>query len=223
MNATHGYWCNSRTYPCKCPGCGDSVFFFHCDCGSRVFFDALGQPWPIHDCETSWTRKLVREKDASGRIAVRINKNIVVIRPPESFEVDGKFVSKSLERIRKNIQDPIKRIDPPENSGKTVEIIGVLREKKVDADVVKALRLSNVTTMAAAFIGPLAKGKWGKATLHEKDMAKDILNSYTIWVHSDVMSDSRNSIGVVVSAQIEPLQLPGAPAVWLCRNYEILG
>jgi len=188
-----------------------------------VFFDALGQPWPIHDCETSWTRKLVREKDASGRIAVRINKNIVVIRPPESFEVDGKFVSKSLERIRKNIQDPIKRIDPPENSGKTVEIIGVLREKKVDADVVKALRLSNVTTMAAAFIGPLAKGKWGKATLHEKDMAKDILNSYTIWVHSDVMSDSRNSIGVVVSAQIEPLQLPGAPAVWLCRNYEILG
>lgn len=223
MNAAHGYWCNSRTYPCKCPGCGDSVFFFHCDCGSRVFFDELGQPWPIHDCETSWTRNLVRKKEASGRITVRLNNNIVVIRPPESFEVDGEFVSKHLERARKNIQDPIKRIDPSESSDKTFEVVGVLREKKVEADVVKALRLSNVTAMTAAFLGPLAKGKWGKATLHESDAAKDMLNSYTIWVQSDVMSDVRNSIGVMINAQIEPLRVPGAPAVWLCRSYQVLG
>lgn len=223
MNATHGYWCNSRTYPCKCPGCGDSVFFFHCDCGSRVFFDALGQPWPIHDCETSWTRKLVRKRDASGKITVRLNNNVVVIRPPESFEVDGEFVSKTLERAKKNIQDPIKKIDPSENFDEMVEVVGVLREKRAEVDVVKALRLSNSTTMASAFLGPLAKGKWGKATLHEKDVAKDILNSYTIWVRSNVMLDSRNSVGVVVSAQIKSLRLPGTPAVWLCQNYEILG
>lgn len=223
MNAAHGYWCNAKTYPCKCPGCGDSVFFFHCDCGSRVFFDELGQPWPIHDCETSWTRKLVRKKDASGKITVRLNNNVVVIRPPESFEVDREFVSNSLERARKNIQDPIRRIDPPENSDKTVDVVGVLREKKVEADIVKVLRLPSVKTMAAAFIGPLAKGKWGKATLHEKDAAKDMLNSYTIWVQSDVMADARNSIGVVISARIKPLRVPGAPTVWLCRNYQILG
>jgi len=188
-----------------------------------VFFDELGQPWPIHDCETSWTRKLIRKKDASGKITVRLNKNIVVIRPPKSFEVDGEFVSKSLERARKNIQDPIKRIDPPESFDKTVEIIGILREKRAEADVVKALRLSNVTTMASAFLGPLAKGKWGKATIHEKDAAKDTLNSYTTWVRSDVMLDTRNLVGVVVSAQIKPHRLPGAPTVWLCQNYKILG
>jgi len=57
-----------------------------------------------------------------------------------------------------------------------------------------------MAAMAAAFLGPLAKGKWGKATLHQKDATKDILNSYTIWVRSDGMLDSRNSISVVVSA-----------------------
>jgi len=223
MNSTHGYWCNSRTYPCKCPGCGGSVFFFHCDCGSRVFFDELGQPWPIHDCETSWTRKLVRKKDASGKITVRLNNNVVVIRPPELFDVDGEFVSKSLGRARKNIQDPIQRIDPPENSDATIEVVGILREKRAVVDVSKSLRLPNMTAMAAAFLGPLAKGKWGKATLHEKDAAKDVINSYTIWVRSDVMLDSRNSVGIVVSTQIKPHRLPGAPAVWRCQNYEILG
>lgn len=47
----HGRWCNSRTYPTRCQYCGKQVFFFMCDCGSRVVFDALGQPWPIHHCE----------------------------------------------------------------------------------------------------------------------------------------------------------------------------
>lgn len=27
------------------------VFFYSCDHGSMVFFDKLGAPWPIHDCE----------------------------------------------------------------------------------------------------------------------------------------------------------------------------
>jgi hypothetical protein len=33
-----------------CPECGDSVFFYQNSSGSRVFFDALGWPWPKHPC-----------------------------------------------------------------------------------------------------------------------------------------------------------------------------
>lgn len=33
-----------------CPICGDKVFFFQNDYGSRVFFDSLGKPWPKHPC-----------------------------------------------------------------------------------------------------------------------------------------------------------------------------
>lgn len=34
----------------KCPVCGDSVFFYQNEYGSRVFFDELGPPWPKHPC-----------------------------------------------------------------------------------------------------------------------------------------------------------------------------
>lgn len=47
----HGYWCGAKTYRRKCPGCQRKAFFFSCDCGSKVFFDELGAPWPKHDCE----------------------------------------------------------------------------------------------------------------------------------------------------------------------------
>jgi hypothetical protein len=34
----------------KCPVCGDAVFFYANEHGSRVFFDDLGPPWPKHPC-----------------------------------------------------------------------------------------------------------------------------------------------------------------------------
>lgn len=34
----------------KCPVCGEVVFFYSSENGSRVFFDALGPPWLKHPC-----------------------------------------------------------------------------------------------------------------------------------------------------------------------------
>jgi hypothetical protein len=48
-NAVHGSWCGARTYPIRCGHCGQQVFYFSCNCGSKVFFEALGDPWPIHE------------------------------------------------------------------------------------------------------------------------------------------------------------------------------
>lgn len=34
----------------RCPACGALVFFYWNEFGSRVYFDALGPPWPKHPC-----------------------------------------------------------------------------------------------------------------------------------------------------------------------------
>ena len=61
--ATHGHWCNTRTYPTQCKRCKSRVFFFQCDHESRVFFDQLGHPWPIHEC---FLRRMRRRDGAAG-------------------------------------------------------------------------------------------------------------------------------------------------------------
>jgi hypothetical protein len=33
-----------------CPLCGAAVWFWRNDAGSKVYFDALGAPWPKHPC-----------------------------------------------------------------------------------------------------------------------------------------------------------------------------
>jgi hypothetical protein len=33
----------------QCRDCNKEVFVFSCSCGSKALFDALGDPWPLHD------------------------------------------------------------------------------------------------------------------------------------------------------------------------------
>jgi hypothetical protein len=45
---THREDCQTRTWKTTCPDCKKPVWFFSCTCGSKVFFDAKGYPWPLH-------------------------------------------------------------------------------------------------------------------------------------------------------------------------------
>lgn len=38
----------------ECPVCGQAVYFFQNEHGSRVYFDDLGPPWPKHPCTSSF-------------------------------------------------------------------------------------------------------------------------------------------------------------------------
>ena len=47
----HGPHCRTLfCWPSSCPDCRQEVFYWGCSCGSRVFFDRLGEPWPVHEC-----------------------------------------------------------------------------------------------------------------------------------------------------------------------------
>ena len=222
MEPTHGPWCNSVTWPTKCPHCKTPTYFFQCDCGSKVFFDELGHPWPIHDCDTSWANNLIRTRDSSGGIIVEIAEGITVHRLPENFSVDPSIVSKARQHKKHPNQHPIIAIKPEDNSGK-VTTIGILRDWQVEVNVLKSLRLPVASSIVTAFLGPLAKDTWGKATLHEPLPLQNIYHSYTFWVASKHIAETKNSIGITVKAKISPLVIPQIGAVWYCERYEVLG
>ena len=89
--ATHGHWCNTRTYPTQCPRCKSQVFFFQCDHESRVFFDHLDQPWPIHDC---FLRRMSRRGAAAPPSWTLRNSSGVSEGVHKSLEQsDGEFLN----------------------------------------------------------------------------------------------------------------------------------
>jgi hypothetical protein len=53
---THRENCKSRIWRTKCQFCGNLVWYFSCSCGSRVFFDSIGWPWPLHQDSCTFYR-----------------------------------------------------------------------------------------------------------------------------------------------------------------------
>lgn len=138
MVVVHGEWCGTRTWPTHCSSCSGEVFFFTCEHGSKVFFDELGPPWPIHNCDTSWTRDLNRTTTADGEMIVELRSGIRVIRSsedPDSFAIEQNTFSRARTIKRKRTQNRIEAVDPPRREWRESQI-GTLREMRRSVDPV---------------------------------------------------------------------------------------
>jgi hypothetical protein len=56
----------------RCPVCGKSVFFYRSPYNGRVFFDAVGWPWPKHGCTDKYQG---RDTDIRRPVSGRYNFN----------------------------------------------------------------------------------------------------------------------------------------------------
>ena len=215
LNATHGPWCGAVTWKTKCPrpGCRADVYFFRCNCGSKVFFDSLGAPWPIHDCDLSWGQGLDRQRNESGGATVQIAPGVTAYR---SGSISPDVVTRT--KRRDSTPDPIVSVRP-DCAGST-KIMGIVRELRTTVDVMQSLKLPP-SSFTAALLGPLGKGQWGKVTIHVPGH-DDVLRSYTAWARRAALTLVKHSAGITVAATLQIQSVPGNGAVWVCKHYEVL-
>lgn len=217
---THGSWCGSRSWPTKCPTCGHSVFFFMCNCGSRVFFDELGPPWPLHDCDTSWVRGLKRTVSASGAITVQLSHGVSITRPAASFAVDAGLLSNAKRHATgRSAPDPITAVKP--SSEEPIHIVGVVREIIKSKSPYKHYGVAE-GTIGAVFLGPLAAMAVARITIHTPTWPGGPLSSYTMWVPQELVSDARVVLGITISAAASVLSI-GGQLDWFIEELHVVG
>ncbi len=222
MTIVHGEWCGTRTWPTSCPSCSAKVFYFSCNHGSKVFFDELGSPWPIHDCEESWARGLRRFTDDNGDTVVELKPVITVTRSfarPASFKVEQSVISKSQPAKRKKAPDPIVPIEPERELGESH--IGILREIRPFVDPVKAFRVPD-TAMGRASLGSIGKQEMGRITVHVPYPTEDYTESFTSWVPARLLRDRRIERGVTVALDLERIRIVGRGYAWFCDSLQVV-
>jgi hypothetical protein len=82
----------------RCPECGDAVYFYANEHGSRVYFDDLGPPRPKHPCTdipreytprggapTRRTRGMMQELIAAANVASLFRNKVFGHRPPDEW------------------------------------------------------------------------------------------------------------------------------------------
>ncbi len=230
MYVTHGYWCNTRTFPTNCPSCKSNVYFFRCDHYSRVFFDHLGPPWPSHHCFLKHTGSAQSIPRPPGRIAFTTMTDVTVSVEPAndglltgmrkfSGNIDSVIVKRVGERPNSGLRD-IMRIDPIGNKRDSLD--GVVH------DIVQ-LRLDekfgiNSCTLGGQEISKLFPNlKATQITVLVDEIATDPdavdFLSYTVWCKPTKTTESLSK-GHIVSLTVTPKEIWGIGRKWLGNHVD---
>ena len=217
---THGIHCNARTFPTKCTRCGDRIFYFSCNCGSKVFFDDLGPPWPVHDCAFSksdrdWARSKPKRKFGDGGVQVDLSPGVTATRPPDvvsDWHIDPTIEQRERRNAKSRKRQPIESVPP--GAERHVEIAGVVREVRWGVDVYASLKIPR-TAVSEGFLGPLGSGAWGKITVH---VLEDLIYSYTAWVATDALRRNEVTRDAVVSAMLHRQDVGDKAREWVCKG-----
>lgn len=197
---THGPNCRSLTYPLICRYCGKKIFYFTCNHGSKVFFENLGWPWRIHDCQSP--------------------ENIIA---EVAFTIEEDYIRLITEnaRLRREREDrlPITAYRP--RDGEVVRELGIVREIIDNINVFKKFKIDAGSPMAAAFIGSLANHPHVQVTIHAGDLTQQ-LHSYTFLLKKRDWDRYGPIRGDLLDFTLEGRQLPTGDLYWYCTEIEQL-
>lgn len=92
---THREDCTTRTWRTTCPDCKQTVYFLCCTCGSKVFFDTLGYPWPLHSnsCQPYLVRQMIIGGTPASSIRALLASDSRRLGIPIPKEIDELLIS----------------------------------------------------------------------------------------------------------------------------------
>ncbi len=226
MYFTHGINCRTKTFPLNCQFCSSRIFFFQCECGSRVLFDMLGDPWPMHDCRNSSPPSAPRPP---GKVALQTLKDVsFTVEEPNSGLLLG--LRRGTERIPPGIihrsvdsvSKPRETVSMDPYGERQESIVGVVSHIYRFA-IGSRFSIDSDTLVASAISSVLGGLDVAQITVLVDDYLNDESAvdkmSYAIWCHPDGVPASLEE-GHIVEAIIRPRDFMSLGKRWVANSME---
>lgn len=216
--AVHGAWCGARTYPTRCNFCGQAIFYFHCNCGSKVFFSKLGDDWPEHRCLEMMTATY-------GKEFVRAGMSQQMMKHPGSrihTSIERRYEEAVLKQFEKRKKGGtwLKRVDASVKAA--VRDTAIVREVILDIDVFARLGVALDSTIGKGFLGIFAKEPYGQITFHIGHLPKGEVESYTAFTPGRNLKKLALQNGDLVTVVLKGIAIGPKTAAWLCAEVKFL-
>jgi hypothetical protein len=202
-------------FPTRCPDCSAAVFYFDCSCGSKVFFDFPGDPWPVHSekCFPYLVRKL---RDVEG-----LPYSAIWDRIEERSE--------SLSRpIPKDLWKSLRALQNRELGGQTIlEIHPFNGELVVEATIVDANLKVNIlrryklpdNQISRGLFAELLKEPLVELVVHgNRDRETGFVSKFSFLFPLRRYQSTGLRTGIRVGCILSALNLPNGKSVWIGKD-----
>lgn len=214
---SHNPGCHTRTFETRCLDCHQKVFFFSCSCESKVLFDKLGDPWPLHSerCIPYLIRVL--------RTDTGLSDKAILERVEEFATTRGLRVPKDIYgRLSEGRYSPrhkleVMNIVPYED---TVIVEGMITEINLKINVCRRFDVVD-SPIGRGMLGELGKGDWSEVTVRQMhtEIEQFAYQFAFLIPYSDLLA-LEWSQGRKVSARIRYFRPAGRSAVWFMDGVE---
>ena len=213
--------CQTTMYPTTCHDCGERVFFFSCSCGSAVFFQDRGIPWPIHRCP----RRRYDELREGGMSAEQARYTVLMEQRRRSRSVPRKVIeymdrdAKVAAARRVSAKKTIYAEVCPEEE---MDFVGRVMVIERNINMPKQFKLAP-NRVAQRLLGKLGRDRWHRIGVRgEAEPDQSIVAEVSAFIRGTDLSKTGIQVGRKVLVAVVPYTPPGQKAVWIVTETTLL-
>lgn len=221
----HGSWCGARTIPMRCRYCKTDVFYFSCEHGSEVLFDALGVPWPQHRHLDHLSYERLLELAGEDGLARFMEERMTTVRVDWRYGRWAQQAWTSLREQAEAIQEPR---PPPREIVRQVpyphllaEEVGIVRELIENVDIHRRYGVGE-QTLGEAALGDLARQNVTQVTVYTSVLGEEDDFCYTFFVERAKLTAEGTRIGDLVRCRLRGTAVLGHDPFWVCDHIELV-
>lgn len=210
---THSPSCTSRAIKLECWNCGEEVFYFFCSCGTKVFFDSLGSPWPIHDCNAFETKDLLEQIfETYGVIDDSVINRLKIICEEKDTTLPPDALSKITNFLHRNVSKRIKlEIQPNESE---LGVYGKITGVNHSINFYKKFNLEkgNISQM---LLGKLANEQFSEIILETLPNKQNQIKIYRVFIPERVIKQMKLTTKKFITIKILTHSFVSGQKIWL--------
>ena len=208
---THGPTCRTWSYQTACWDCREAIHVLQCTCGSVVLLEAMGWPWPQHECSSRGSASGgLGGSGLSGWMAVNKLRRLGI---PITEAVMEKIFPEDSPASRDARTDDTRKVEPLGHG--TKDFLAVLRE--LQERTRRTAEIESLSVMGKKLLGLESHVRYWQVTLVRNDIQPN--ESYTALIPDPLARTLQR--GVIVAAKIVVRGL-GSQACWLVSEIRVV-
>ena len=210
---THRDDCETRMWPTSCPDCADEVYFFSCSCGSKVFFDLPGPPWPYHAdrCIPYLIRYLTTDELIPAHLLL---ERVRAYAREHDLTIPSDILRQLQEYAGGRRRPGVTRVPPGDED---VWVDGEVVEINRNVNFFRRLNVPD-TQMARAMLGELLRHAYCEVVVRERDVDSRQVFQYTFFARQQLVERAGLRVSANAFVVLNPRRLPNNQRVWIAAQ-----